>query len=116
MTAGVRAHHLESVVDAGRCRLGQNTLGLLDQDPAVEGALELVGHDSAFLDQPFLEDSDRRDVRKRLRREYVPRVQFTDAGVEKIESSDGLPAEPEWRRVDRMKALLQGFGPKIRPP
>jgi hypothetical protein len=51
--AGVLAQHLEGMVDVDAETLGELAFGLLDDDPAVEGALELLaGAPVSLLQQP----------------------------------------------------------------
>lgn len=60
----------------------QDTLGLIDDGPAVEGPLEPLGEHLASPDRPLLQDADRGHVRQSLQ----------DPGI-------GL-GEPLWRRVE----------------
>src|SRR5688500_8800331 len=59
---GVAADDRERLVDADSAGLRDRALGLFDDDPAVQGALELFGEDLAAADGPFLQQPDRGDV------------------------------------------------------
>src|SRR4051812_26330596 len=65
-TTGPRAgaQELESLVDAHTLHPRQGSLGLLDDDPAVERALELLGERFGAGDRPLLQDGDGGDVRQ----------------------------------------------------
>ena len=60
--AGVVAHQVEGGVDADAVGSGQDALGLLDGDPAVQGTLQLFGEDLGAADGALLEEPDRGDV------------------------------------------------------
>ncbi|MFT2817014.1 hypothetical protein [Leifsonia sp. A12D58] len=46
--------------------MGDHTLGLFDQYPAVESVLQLGALGVALAQGTFLQDADRRDIRQRL--------------------------------------------------
>src|SRR5687768_5387929 len=61
-TSGVVPDEGERVVDADPASLRDDPFGLLDDDAAVERALELFGEYLAAADGAFLQQSDRGDV------------------------------------------------------
>jgi hypothetical protein len=45
---------------------GEDALGLFDDEPAVQGGLQLLGEDLAAADGAFLQDADGGHVNQRL--------------------------------------------------
>ena len=58
VVAGVGAQRTESGVHVDLPGLGEEPLGLLDHDPAVQCVLELFSEDRGTVDAALLEDSD----------------------------------------------------------
>jgi len=56
----------ESVIHAQRKFIGNDLFGLLDHDATVEGVKTLFVHEVTLLDDPILEDADRRHAREGL--------------------------------------------------
>ena len=63
---GVLPEPLERGVDAHPVALRDHALGLLDDDPAVQRRLELLGERLGAADRPLLDQADRGDVGKGL--------------------------------------------------
>ena len=64
--ARVVAQEQESLIDADAAVLRDRALGLLDDDPAVQCRLQLLGEDLTTADSPSLEQPDGRNVRQGL--------------------------------------------------
>jgi hypothetical protein len=71
LRAGVTAQPGESLVDGDRAALGEDSLRLLDGDPAVQRLLELVGDYVRLVEGPVLQERDGRDVGECLGEEEV---------------------------------------------
>ena len=68
VTAAVLAHETERFVDADTHQGQQDTLCLLDKDPAVQSRLELFGDQVGLVYGALLEEADGGDVGERLRK------------------------------------------------
>ena len=60
--AGVLAQRSEGLVHVEAATLGELAFGLLDDDPAIEGCLELLGAGLAAVHVPLMEQPDGGDV------------------------------------------------------
>ena len=68
---------------------GDDALGLLDRDAALEGVVELIDHDVGLAGGAVLEDGDRGDVGQRPGGDDVGFVQLPLLGLEEVEGADG---------------------------
>jgi hypothetical protein len=84
-----------------------NAPGLLDQDPATQGGLQLLGEEADIVEGPMLEDRDRRGVGERLGNEHVLRIEGSGIGTEEIERPDDLLAETDRQGMNRAIAGVQ---------
>src|SRR6202035_2835881 len=64
--AGTLAEQREGLVHVQAGPLGELALGLLDNDPAIQCRLELLGEGLGAAHVPFLQQADSGDVRQRL--------------------------------------------------
>ena len=114
--AGVAAQPVERGVHGQAVVLGEHALGLFDDDPAVEGGLELFVDDLAAADRPFLQDADGGHVGQRLPEGQVGVGQRAGAAVEQVQRADRLAAQPQRQRVHRPEpAGLRDRGGEHRP-
>ena len=72
----------EGIIDAHVPELGDCTLGLLDDDAAVQRGLKLLGENLAATDGALLEQPDRCHVRQGLCHVDLGRLQAPDLGTE----------------------------------
>ena len=107
--AWARSSSKASSTDDPAC-LRDGALGLLDDDPAVQRALQLLGEDLAAADGPLLQQPDRGDVGQRLHDLHVARRRAAPVAVPKTPIAPitslaqaqrkrvhGPEARPRWR-------------------
>ena len=71
-----------------------DTLGLLDQDPAVQSRLELFGDQVGLVDGTLLEEPDGGDVGERLRQRQVAGSESRRFDAEQVHGADDLVPKP----------------------
>jgi hypothetical protein len=108
VVAGVAAEQSEGFVGCGAEPFGQDSLGLLDHDAAVERDLQLASYDLVLADRPFLQDPDGGHVNQRPGRYRHRRVQAVGCGAEEVQRPDDLVAQPHRDGVYRGEAHLAG--------
>jgi hypothetical protein len=72
--------------------LGEPAFGLLDDDPAVQCHLELLGEGLGAAHVPFLKQADGGNVRQRLPDAQLGRAERTGPGAEQVQRADDLVA------------------------
>ena len=82
------AHQPKGLIDGYRGAFGERPLSLLDQDPAVEGGLQLFGEQFPLAAHAFLDQPDSRDVGERLADGDVIVVQDGPGRAEEVEGAD----------------------------
>jgi hypothetical protein len=92
LVAGVQPHRGERFLRGYPFALGEDTFRLLDDDSAVERALQMLGQHGAALGGALLQDADSGDVRQRLRQPLVVRGHRDGAAVEQVQPADRLVA------------------------
>jgi membrane protein len=100
----VPAQQVEGGVDVDAVELGDDALGLLDHDAAVQGALQLGGQHLPPADRLLLQQPDGGDVGEGLEDVHLGGVQRAGGGVEQAEGADHVLPEPERERVHRPEA------------
>ena len=73
VVAGVLSQRVERRLHGHPVALGEHAFGLLDHDPAVERALQMLGQHGGALSGALLQDADRGHVRECLRQPLVLR-------------------------------------------
>ena len=96
---GSPAQHFECVVGADLQPLGQDALGLLDDDPASERQLQLPGDDLAAADGALLQDADGGGIGQGLRQAKFRDAQAAGVIVEQVERAYYLAAQTQRQRV-----------------
>ena len=93
MTAGVAAQAVERRLHGETAGLGEDALGLFDDDAAVQRGLQLFGDDLAVTDGAFLQYPDGGDVGQRLAQAQVGLGERAGPDVEQVHPTDGLSAQ-----------------------
>jgi len=88
--AAVAAQHVESLIDGTAVDLGDRAFRLLDDDPAVQRALELLGEDLAEPHRPLLEQTDRGHLRQSLHHMHIGGLHLTKVSPEQVQGADDL--------------------------
>ena len=101
MVPGVVAQGGEGQLHVEAGSLGDHTLGLLNDDPAVEGVLELLVEDLGFEGGAVLEDGNSRDVSQGLGRLDVVFSHLARVEVEQVEGADDGATQAHGKRVYR---------------
>ena len=113
--AGVIAQQLEGLVHVDAQPLGELTLGLLDDDPAGQGGLKLLGDRLAAPHVPLVQQADRGHISQRLADAQVCLAQRPRAGAEQVKRADDLITQPHRQRLHRLEPGTRGRGRKPRP-
>ena len=95
--------------------LGDDALGLLDDDAAVEGGLELFGKGFALVNGAGLEKSDGGHVGEGLPELDGVGVKRAGPGAEQVERADDVGAQPHGQGVDGGESDLAGLRGEARP-
>ena len=101
--AGVGAHNCECVVHRG----GEDAFGLLDQNPRIEHALQLLSHVVSVADVAFLQITDRGDISERLGDSDIFRDKRAGVMAEQVPGADELPAKAHRGGMNRSEAEFQ---------
>lgn len=115
VVAGVLAYCREGGVHVEPGTRGEHTFGLLDDDPAVERVLQLLGQCLPLLRNSMLEDADGRNIRDCLCREHVVGVEWSGAGAQEIQRADRMGAQPHGKREHGPDPGVDGPGREGRP-
>ena len=110
VVAGVVAQRQERLVHVETRPLGHHPLGLLDDDAAVEGVLELLVHDLGLADDPMVQDGDGGDVGQGLGRVHVGLAHLARVDAEQVEGADDGAPQPHRQGVHRVEPGGEGFG------
>jgi hypothetical protein len=102
--AGTGAEEVERGVHLDATALREHALGLLDDDAAVQRALELVVHQTCFANAAFLEEADGGDICERLTDLDPVWGQRGRARGEDVDRSDDLTPESHRQGVDNCEA------------
>ena len=113
--ARVAAQCDECLVGGDPEPLGEDSLGLLDDDAAVQRQLQLPGHDLLLAHGAFLQDADGGHVHQGGGRHHYRRVQSVRRGPEQVQRPDDLVAQPHRDGVHPGIAHLQRGGGEPRP-
>ena len=116
VVARVSPQHEERLVRGHAMPFGQNPLGLLDHDSAVQRGLQLLGDKLLLADRSFLQYPDGGDIYQRPGRPRRRLVQAVRCGAEKVECPDDLITQPHRDGVHSGKTHLVCGGGKSRPP
>jgi len=96
--------------------LRHDTFRLLDDDPRVEGRLELPGQLSPVVDGPFLENPDGGGVGERLREIHLLGGQLAKLRIEYVHRADRVVAQPKRERMNHLETRGPYLGGESRPP
>jgi hypothetical protein len=105
----------ERLVDADTLSLRDGALGLLDDDPAVQRSLQLLGQDRPASHGAFLQEPDGGHVREGLGDVDVGRVPAGGVVTEHADSADDLVPQPERERVHRQVPRFGRTGRELWP-
>ena len=94
---------------------GEDPFGLLDQDPAVERGLQLLGEDVAAVDGALLQQADGGDVGEGLPDAQLALVERARVDVEEVQRADDLGAQPHRQCVYGGEPDLRGGGGETWP-
>lgn len=75
-------------------RSASTPLGLLDQDPAVQRGVQLVGHNVTAVDRTLLQQADGGDVGEGLPDAQLARIERAWVDVEEVQRADHLGTQP----------------------
>ena len=96
--------------------VGQDTLGLFEDDPAVEGVLELFADDGLVRGGTVLDEGDGRDVGEGLGEAEVCLVERARSCTEQVEGPDHVVAQAHGDGVHAGHPGLGGDGRELGPP
>ncbi len=114
--AGVGAHEGEGRLHA-RSGLGrQDAFGLLDEDPAVQGGLQLLGERDVVADGALVQQADGGDVGQSLGDGEMVAAERSPSGAEQVQGADHLPPQPQGHRVGGAVPDVEGGPGEDRPP
>ena len=94
---------------------GDDALGLLDDDPRLERALELRRHHERIVQRPFLQDADRGDVGERLRDLAVFGAEGFGTRREDVERADHFASQSHRQCGHRFEADVLRVRSEARP-
>ena len=106
----------EGLVHAQAEPLGEPALGLLDDDPAVQRALELLGEGLGAAHVPLLQQADRGHVGQRLSDAQVGLAERAGLGAEQVQRADDLVPQPHRQGMDGAEPGLRRGGGEPGPP
>ena len=115
MVVRVAPQQLERVVHGHGEVLGDHSLGLLDDHPAVQSCLQLRGQQVAFPDRPFLDQPDRRHLRHGLRYRQLGVGERLVAAAEQVQGADDVGAYSQRDGAHELEARLAGLRGEDRP-
>ncbi len=95
---------------------GQDSLGLLDHDPAVQRGLQLRGDKLLLADRSLLQYPDGGHIYQRPGRPRHRRVQAIRCPAEQVQGPDDLVAQPHRDGMHGGESHLERGGAKPRPP
>jgi hypothetical protein len=105
VVAGVAAHQAERGLDANLVSSSDRAFGLFDNDPAVQGALQLIGECLDVADLALLQQCDGGQVAQGLEDLNVVVVEAgVGAFAEDIQRADRFAAPPQREGVHHVEA------------
>ena len=110
VVAGVVAQRGEGLFHVEAGAFGDHALGLLDDDAAVEGVVELLVDDLGLERGAVLEDGDGGDVGEGLGGVDVGLSHLARLGVEQVEGADDGAPQPHGQGVHRVEAGGERLG------
>ena len=113
---GVVAQQREGLVHVQAEPLGEPALGLLDDDPAVQRGLELLGQGLGAAHVLFLQQADRGHVGQCLPDAQFGLAERAGAGAEEVQGADDLIPQPHRQGVDGAEPGLGRGGGEPGPP
>jgi len=114
--AGVGAHEGEGVLHARSGLGGENALGLLDEDPAVQGGLQLLGEQDLVANGALVQESDGGDVGQSLGDGEMLLAERPPSGAEQVQGTDHLPAQAQGHRMRGVESDVACGPGEHRPP
>ena len=115
VVARVVPQRSECVVHGHGQVLGEHALGLLDDHPAGQGHLELLGQQVALPECPFLDQRDRGHLRHGLRQVDLGTGKRLVAAAEQVQRADDVRAHPQRDGAHRLEARIGRFKREDRP-
>ena len=112
----VTPQYEERLVRGHPMPFGQDSLGLLDYDSALQRGLQLLGDKFLLADRSFLQYPDGGDIYQRPGRPRRRLVQAVRCGAKKVEGPDDLITQPHRDGVHSGKTHLVCGRGKPRPP
>lgn len=110
------AQPLEGLVQADAVALGEDALGLLDEDATIEGVLELLCTLLGPRDLAFLQDAGRGHVGERLRESNVVVVEGAWLVAVEVQGTDAVVTQAEREGVGGQQLDLECLVGDLRPP
>ena len=107
MVAGVVPQGSEGGVHVQAEAFGEFAFGLVDDDPAVEGGLQLPAGGSGAAQVAFVEQADGCGVGQGLGDAHVGRVEGAWLVVEQVQTAEDLFAQPHGQGMHRDKTLCR---------
>ena len=112
---GVAPQQGECLVHVHLSPLGHDALGLFDDDPGVECALELAGQVGPVLDGPLLEDPDGRRVGQGLGEVHLLGESSRSSGLKMFMAPITSLRSRKRHRVHHLETGLSGLRGEPRP-
>ena len=112
---GVGSEQGEGLIHIEPTAFGDDTLGLLNDYPAIERCLELLGKGLVTLDGAGLENADGRDVSQGLSQPKGVRIQCPWSGAEQVQCPDHVVAQPHGQGMDGHESAAESLGRELGP-